>query len=155
MQVGLMVIPHHTKKWVIPLVLFGFKTQQQPYGPTKRKKRKMLNHHHSIGRTKTYDYNVTRKNKKITTRKKLATNNKVLVRSGSLRFFKNYQQPIIKFWWVPAVPVNKTVWKVKQAPCWKCKYLFQSLSVGAACFIDFTTTDCMYMYFIIALVKIS
>ena len=69
----------------------------------------MLNHHHSIGRTKTYDYNVTRKNKKITTRKKLATNNKVLVRTGSLRFFKNYQQPIIKFWWVPAVPVNKTV----------------------------------------------
>ena len=92
---------------------------------------------------------------KITTRKKLATNNKVLVRTGSSPFFKNYQQPIIKFWWVPAVPVNKTVRKVKQAPCWKCKYLFQSLSVGAACLIDCTTTDCMYMCFIIALVKIS
>ena len=90
---------------------------------------------------------------KITTRKKLATNNKVLVRTGSSPFFKNYQQPIIKFWWVPAVPVNKTVRKVKQAPCWKCKYLFQSLSVGAACLIDCTTTDCMYARFI-ALVKI-
>ena len=30
MQVGLMVIPHQTRKSVTPLVLFGFKTQKQP-----------------------------------------------------------------------------------------------------------------------------
>ena len=47
-------------------------------------------------------------NKKITTRKIPATNNKVLVRTGSLRFFKKYRQPIIKFWSVP-VPVRETV----------------------------------------------
>ena len=47
-------------------------------------------------------------NKKITTRKIPAMNNKVLVRTGSLRFFKKYRQPIIKFWSVP-VPVSKTV----------------------------------------------
>ena len=48
-------------------------------------------------------------NKKITTRKKLATNNKVLVHTGGLRcFFKKYQQPIEKFWLVP-VPVRETV----------------------------------------------
>ena len=29
------------------------------------KNRKILNRHHSIGRTKTYDYNVTRKQKDI------------------------------------------------------------------------------------------
>ena len=45
-------------------------------------------------------------NKKITTRKIPATNNKVLVRTGSLRFFKKYRQPIIKFWSVP-VPVRE------------------------------------------------
>ena len=39
--------------------------------------------------------------------------------------------------------------KVKQALCWKYKYLFQSLSVEAACLIDCTTTDCMYMHFIV------
>ena len=44
--------------------------------------------------------------------------------------------------------------KVKQALCWKCKYLFQSLSVEAACLIDCTTTDCMCMHFIV-LVKRS
>ena len=60
--------------------------------PHKIKNRKILNHHHSIGRTKTYNYNVTRKNKKIATRKKLATNNKVLVHTGSSHFSKNYQQ---------------------------------------------------------------
>ena len=47
-------------------------------------------------------------NKKIKTRKIPATNNKVLVRTGSFRFFKEHWQPIIKFWWVP-VPVRKTV----------------------------------------------
>ena len=31
--------------------------------PHKTKNRKILNHHHSIDRTKTYDYNVTRKQK--------------------------------------------------------------------------------------------
>ena len=47
-------------------------------------------------------------NKKITTTKIPATNNKVLVLTGSLRFFKKYRQPIIKFWLVP-VPVRETV----------------------------------------------
>ena len=49
-------------------------------------------------------------NKKIATRKKSATNNKVLVRTGSLRFFKKYRQPSEKFWSVP-VPVGETVRK--------------------------------------------
>ena len=30
MQVRLMAIPHQSRKWVTPLVLFKFKTQQQP-----------------------------------------------------------------------------------------------------------------------------
>ena len=47
-------------------------------------------------------------NKKIITRKISATNNKVLVCRGSLRFFKKYRQPIIKFWSVQ-VPVRETV----------------------------------------------
>ena len=47
-------------------------------------------------------------NKKITARKIPATNNKVLVRTGSLRFFKKYWQPIETFWSVP-VPVRETV----------------------------------------------
>ena len=47
-------------------------------------------------------------NKKITTRKIPAMNNKVLVRTGSLHFFKKYRQPVIKFWSVP-VPVRETV----------------------------------------------
>ena len=47
-------------------------------------------------------------NKKITTRKIPATNNKVLFRTGSLRFFKKYRQPIIKLWSVP-VPARETV----------------------------------------------
>ena len=48
-------------------------------------------------------------NKKITKRKMPATNNKVLVRTGSLCFFNKYQQPVIKFWSVP-VPGHETVW---------------------------------------------
>ena len=47
-------------------------------------------------------------NKKITTIKIPATNNKVLVCNSSLHFFKKYRQPIIKFWSVP-VPVRETV----------------------------------------------
>ena len=47
-------------------------------------------------------------NKEITTRKIPATNNKILVRTGSLRFVKKYRQPIIKFWSV-SVPVRETV----------------------------------------------
>ena len=42
-------------------------------------------------------------NKKITTRKIPATNNKVLVRTGSLRFFRKYWQSILKFWSVPVL----------------------------------------------------
>ena len=42
-------------------------------------------------------------NKKIKTRKIPATNNKVLVRTGNFRFFKQHWQPIIKFWWVPVL----------------------------------------------------
>ena len=30
MEVGIMATPHQTTKWVPPLLLFGFKTQQQP-----------------------------------------------------------------------------------------------------------------------------
>ena len=45
-------------------------------------------------------------NKKIITRKIPATNNKVLVRTGSLRFFKKYRQPTEKVW---LVPVRETV----------------------------------------------
>ena len=52
-------------------------------------------------------------NKKIT-RKIPATNNKVLVRTGSLCFFKKYRQPSIKFWSVP-VPVRETVRKINYA----------------------------------------
>ena len=51
---------------------------------------------------------ISQGNKKITTRKIPATNNKVLVHTGSLLFFKKYQQPIIKFWSVLA-PVRETV----------------------------------------------
>ena len=47
--------------------------------------------------------------KKITTRKILEAN-KVLVRTGILRFFKKYRQPIEKLWSVP-VPVRETVHK--------------------------------------------
>ena len=46
--------------------------------------------------------------KKITTRKIPATNNKGLVRTGSLRFFKKYQQLSITFWSAP-VSVRETV----------------------------------------------
>ena len=46
--------------------------------------------------------------KKIATRKIPATNNKVLIRTGSLRFFKKYGQPIERFWSVP-VPVHETI----------------------------------------------
>ena len=43
--------------------------------------------------------------------------------------------------------------KVKQALCWKSKYLFQSLSVEAACVIDCTTADCMYTRLIALVIK--
>ena len=56
---------------------------------------------------------MSQRNKKITTRKIPATDIKVLVRTGSLRFFKKYRQPIIKFWSVP-VPVRETV-RLKKA----------------------------------------
>ena len=51
---------------------------------------------------------MSRGSKKITTRKIPATNNKVLVHTDSLQFFKKYRQPIIKLWSVP-VPVRETV----------------------------------------------
>ena len=54
---------------------------------------------------------MTQENKKIT-RKITAKNNKVLVRTGSLRFFKKYRQPIEKFW---LVPVRETVHFIKLA----------------------------------------
>ena len=40
---------------------------------------------------------ISQGNKKITTRKIPAMNNKVLVHTGSLRFFKKYRQPISLF----------------------------------------------------------
>ena len=75
------------------------------------KNRNILNHEQSIGRTKTYDYNVTRK-QIDTTRKILAMNNKVLVHTGSLHFFKKYQQPTENVWLIP-VPAHKTVFIFK------------------------------------------
>ena len=53
-------------------------------------------------------------NKKITTRKIPSTDNKVLVRTGSLHFFKKYREPSIKFWSVP-VPVRETVRKKEKS----------------------------------------
>ena len=50
---------------------------------------------------------MSQRNEKIITRKLSATNNKVFVSTGNIRFFKKYQQPIIKFWSVP-VPVLET-----------------------------------------------
>ena len=47
-------------------------------------------------------------NKKITTKKLPATNNKVLIPAGRLRFLKKYRQSIIKFWSV-RVSVRETV----------------------------------------------
>ena len=64
-------------------------------------------------------------NKKITTRKIPATNNKVLVRTGSLRFFNKYRQPIEKCWSVP-VPVRETVRIIKPWPCWQDYLLLAS-----------------------------
>ena len=51
-------------------------------------------------------------NKKIT-RKISATNDKVLFRTGILRFFKKFRQPVTKFW---SVPVRETV-------CYLCTLL--------------------------------
>ena len=60
-------------------------------------------------------------NKKITTRKIPATNNKALVCNGSLRFFKIYRQPIEKFWSVP-VPVRETVRNLNCYHIWTCLF---------------------------------
>ena len=52
---------------------------------------------------------ISQGNKKITTSKIPARNNKIFVcTAGSFHFFKKYQQPIIKFWSIP-VPVHETV----------------------------------------------
>ena len=42
MQVRLMAIPHQVRTWVTPLVLFRFKTQQQPQSPTHNEKQKNI-----------------------------------------------------------------------------------------------------------------
>ena len=104
MQEEFMVIPHQTRKSVTPIVLFGFKDTTTTLRPHKTKKRKILNHHHLIGRTKTHDCNVTRKQKDNNKK------NKILFRTCSLRFFKECRQPIIKFWSVP-IPLRETVYK--------------------------------------------
>ena len=57
-------------------------------------------------------------NKKITTRKARAMNNKALVRTGSLGFFRKYWQPIIKFWLVPVLVRETVRWKL-----WRQKQL--------------------------------
>ena len=41
---------------------------------------------------------MSQRKQKMITRKILATNNKVLVCTGSLHFFKKYRQPIEKSW---------------------------------------------------------
>ena len=64
-------------------------------------------------------------NKKIIIRKIPATNNKVLVRTGSLRFFNKYRQPIEKCWSVP-VQVRETVRIIKPWPCWRDYLLLAS-----------------------------
>ena len=57
---------------------------------------------------------MSQRNKKIIIRKIPATNNKVLVRTGSLRFFNKYRQPIEKCWSVPVpVPVREAVRIIK------------------------------------------
>ena len=73
-------------------------------------------------------------------------------------FVNSLSTHIFERWWCISVAVSPVVRamtvKVKQALCWKCKHLLRSLSVGAACLTDSTTTDCMHTRFI-ALVKIS
>ena len=48
-----------------PLCLLDLRHNNNPKTPQKKKKknRKILNHNHSIGKTKTYGYNVTKKQK--------------------------------------------------------------------------------------------
>ena len=114
MQVRLLEIHHQVRKWVTPLVIFGFKSQQQPQPRPHilRKTEKILNHYSiAIIRAKTW-VKYHKETKKITRRKIPVTNNKVLVRTGSLLFFKKYRQPIIKFWSVP-VPVRETIIKTE------------------------------------------
>ena len=73
---------------------------------------------------------IPQRNKKITTRKIPAANNKLLVRTGTLRFFKKYRQPIEKFWSVP-VPVRETVriYKYSQKPWIRLKLTRTSISI--------------------------
>ena len=74
-------------------MLFGSKTQQPLRPRPQNKKQKNIKPSSLdmyLGHTKT----MSQGNKKITTRKILATNNKVLVHTGSLHFPRN---KIIKF----------------------------------------------------------
>ena len=59
-KVELLVIPNQTRKRDTPLMLFVFKPQQQPKGPTLIKIQKNILKHHPMDRKKTCGYNVTR-----------------------------------------------------------------------------------------------
>ena len=92
--------------------------------PHTTKNRKILNHH-TIGRlVDRYMTKISQGNKKITTRKVPATNNKIFVLTGSFHFFKKYRQPIITFWSVP-VPARDTVCFFFLPPHNKHKFRFQ------------------------------
>ena len=83
-------------------MLFRFQTKQQPQGPTHNEKQKNIKP--SLDKVEQkHMTKISQGHKRITTRKILATNNKVLVRTSSLLFFKKYQQPIIKVWSVPVL----------------------------------------------------
>ena len=73
---------------------------------------------------------IPQRNKKITTRKIPAANNKLLVRTSSLRFFKKYWQPIEKFWSVPIL-VRETVsiFKYSQKPWMRMKLTMTSIFI--------------------------
>ena len=111
-QVRLVAIPHQVRKWVIPLVLFDLRHNNNPKAPHTTKNKKILNHYSiAISKAKTW-LKYHKETKKITRRKIPAKNNKVLVRTGSLLFFRKYWQPIIKFWSVP-VPIRETIRRLK------------------------------------------
>ena len=107
MQVELIANPHQTRKWVTPLVLFGFKTPTtlSPH-KTKNKNIKPL----SLDRSHKDMTTMSQGNKKIT-RKIPATNNKYWFLPVVCAFLKKYRQPIINLWSVP-VALRETVrWK--------------------------------------------
>ena len=87
-------------------MLFGFNNPRAPHN------KKNKNNHKSIGRAKAHSTKMSQENKKITTRKIPATNNTILVRTGSLRFFKKYRQPVSKKFSTVAKKITITFFSV-------------------------------------------